>query len=183
MANYLLSCNCGRSVEVSTSMAGEAVRCVCGSELMVPTLRGLRQVPEARLSAQDKTRVARAWTDRHRVTFVLTVIALGAVSLAGYLSITRPAAPIAQALPGPLVTESTPASDVYAVFNELQAGISPKTNIITPDAKEAMEQRTKMNWGIRIALALGACALAAAVASVFIPSGRKHWRAARSIDE
>ena len=173
MPSYLLPCSCGRTVGVSTSMAGETVRCACGVDLQVPTLRGLRALPQAGGSGIDKAGTTRAWTDRHRVTFVLAVAALAAGAVAAYLAVIRPQQPTIQLLQtGPSITESTPAEHVYAAFDELQKGISPKTNIITPQAKEAIEQRTKMMWGIRIALGLGACALVAAVASALLPGGR-----------
>lgn len=155
-------------------MAGEMVRCACGVELQVPTLRGLRALPQAAGSGIDKAGVTRAWTDRHRVTFVLAVAALAAGAVAAYLTVIRPQQPNIRLLQtGPLITESTPPEYVNAAFDELQKGISPKSNIITPEAKDALEQRTRMMWGIRIALGLGACALVAAVASALLPGRRE----------
>ena len=44
---YLLPCSCGEKIAVDASQAGEQVRCVCGANLDVPSLRGLRQLETA----------------------------------------------------------------------------------------------------------------------------------------
>lgn len=48
MAKHLLTCGCGRQHTVETRQAGESISCDCGATLPVPTLRQLRQLPEAR---------------------------------------------------------------------------------------------------------------------------------------
>jgi hypothetical protein len=174
MANYLLPCRCGQSVAVSTSMAGESVRCACGAELQVPTLRGLRQLAQADKGGIDQAPRTRGWTDRNRATFVLVVAALLSCLVAADLALRMPPEPTVQVVrTGPLIGESTPPAHVYAVFDELQKGIRPRTNVITGEAKEAMEQRRAMTWGIRFALGVGACTLVAAVVSVLVPGRRR----------
>ena len=44
---YLLQCSCDKRVPVSPSQAGDRVRCDCGAELEVPTLRKMRELPQA----------------------------------------------------------------------------------------------------------------------------------------
>ena len=48
MAKYLVPCLCGRQLAVDTGRAGESLVCDCGATVAVPTLRQLRQLPEAR---------------------------------------------------------------------------------------------------------------------------------------
>lgn len=50
---YLLSCECGQSVPVVTSQAGQQVTCSCGKKLTVPSLRAIRQLPTANDSTAD----------------------------------------------------------------------------------------------------------------------------------
>jgi hypothetical protein len=46
-ARFLLPCECGQSVPIELSQAGQKVRCSCGRELAAPTLRGIRQLQPA----------------------------------------------------------------------------------------------------------------------------------------
>jgi hypothetical protein len=48
MAKYLVACACGRQHTVETRQAGASLVCKCGATVAVPTLRQLRQCPEAR---------------------------------------------------------------------------------------------------------------------------------------
>ena len=48
MAKYLVACACGRQHTVETRQAGESFLCDCGQSVAVPTLRQLRQLPQAR---------------------------------------------------------------------------------------------------------------------------------------
>lgn len=44
---YLLTCQCGAKIEVEPSQAGDFVACVCGASIEVPTLRQIRELPQA----------------------------------------------------------------------------------------------------------------------------------------
>ena len=166
MPNYLLPCSCGRDVSVSVSMAGQTVRCECGTELEVPTLRGLRQLAPA---VESHGRRARSWSDRQRVTFVLLVVGLAAGAVAGYMALNLPPRPEAQQIEeAQPIDGATPAGQVYSKFNELEQGIRPSVNVISPEGKQALEKRGLMNWGIRIALILAGGALVAAAANMLV---------------
>ncbi len=43
---YLLSCSCGEKHHVSTSQAGQEITCKCGKSIRIPTLRGIRGLPQ-----------------------------------------------------------------------------------------------------------------------------------------
>jgi hypothetical protein len=73
MANrYLLPCECGKSVTVGVTQAGEDVTCECGQRLTVPTLRGLQQlVPVA-----DQPIARPGWSALQGYLFSLGLLAL-----------------------------------------------------------------------------------------------------------
>ncbi len=60
---YLLSCECGHDHVVSKSQAGQDIKCSCGKNLLVPTLRGLVKLPLAQ-NAPVQAQTKRA-TDSH----------------------------------------------------------------------------------------------------------------------
>jgi hypothetical protein len=73
MAQYVLPCQCGRSLEVGTGQAGRTVRCECGTELEVPSIRGLEHLQRA-----TPEQVESKWGARQGVLFVgLLLMALG----------------------------------------------------------------------------------------------------------
>lgn len=172
MANYLLPCSCGRRATVSASMAGERVRCECGAELEVPTLRGLSNL--ARDESIARPARDRAWTDRKRLIFALVVLGLAAGAVAGYLAIQMPPAPQPVALPVDEVKiQASSPDEIHSAFEELKKGIKSGTRIITPEARQAFEQRKQMTWGIRVLLLLGTCSLGAAVVTALLRRGAK----------
>jgi hypothetical protein len=84
MTDYLLPCPCGQKTRITAPQAGEQVTCVCGKSLVVPTLRGIRQLepaPEAARSAAGG-----GWTRIHGITFSagLAIASVGVVLLAIY---------------------------------------------------------------------------------------------------
>jgi hypothetical protein len=164
MANFQLSCDCGHRVSVTASQAGQTVRCPCGAQLEVPTLRGLQALPPADATAADKGRAS--WENRQRVIFSLTLISLSALLLGGYLWMNVPVAP-RQATPEQIkeiFAAGTP-SEVYGVFQELQNGIGK------PARAAAESDRDFMDVGIEVALGIGICGLIAAIAMAL--AGRK----------
>jgi hypothetical protein len=80
---YLLSCDCGRQIPISTSQAGETLICECGRSLTAPKLRELRQLPPA-AESEAPPRSRGAWTRQQGVIFAagLILFLLGA-SIAG----------------------------------------------------------------------------------------------------
>lgn len=56
---YLLSCpTCGKSIPVETVQAGHEIRCVCGNNLVVPSLLKIKKLPLAEIAAADTGRLA-----------------------------------------------------------------------------------------------------------------------------
>ncbi len=86
MSDYLLPCTCGKKIGVTKSQAGQTVRCTCGTELEVPTLRNLSELERVGTRGVAKTTT---WTNRHRLVFSLAIVALAGVLAAGYLARIR----------------------------------------------------------------------------------------------
>ena len=80
---YLLPCQCGQKLPVDASQAGLRIRCVCGAQPQVPTLRGLATLERAIASSAGPR--ARSWGPRQAVAFlglsIFTVAAAAAVVL------------------------------------------------------------------------------------------------------
>lgn len=80
--SYLLPCSCGQNVLVEPRQAGGQVRCICGKELSVPTLRGLKQLKPATTGGESASRAAttRPWNPVRGAVFtsglVLTFLSL-----------------------------------------------------------------------------------------------------------
>jgi hypothetical protein len=164
MSNFQLPCDCGRSVSVTTSQAGQTVSCPCGAQLEVPTLRGLQSLPRADATAAAKRRAR--WENRQRAIFSLTLISLSALLLGGYLWVNVPAPP-RQATPEEIkeiFAAGTPG-EVYDVFQDLQGGIGK------PARAAAEDPRYFMEVGIEVALGIGICGLIAAITMAL--AGRK----------
>ncbi len=85
---YLLPCpSCGEKVPVETSQAGERVRCACGAELDVPSMRGLRQLEVAAEpnSATSRPSAERNWGPRQGLILAGSLILLFGLLPAGWL--------------------------------------------------------------------------------------------------
>jgi hypothetical protein len=63
MAQHLVTCVCGRQLPVDLGQAGEQLTCVCGTNVSVPTLRQLRQLPLA-AAAEAAPTAGRTWGAR-----------------------------------------------------------------------------------------------------------------------
>jgi len=85
---YLLSCTCGQSVEVEPGQAGQTVACVCGEQLIVPSMLQVKALPVA----PEKPKPTRAESNALRRTFFVigVVLLFPALLLAPYLYVWKP---------------------------------------------------------------------------------------------
>lgn len=171
MSAYLLPCSCGRQTAVSAAQAGQSVRCACGAALDVPNMRRLRLLerPDSSVPAKS-TWGAMAWNDRHRVAFLLALVALGGMAVAGYLAAQIPATVVAK-VDSPedfdaLWKTATPG-EVVEVFQDLKTGLKSPT---AADESHAAGRKV-LTWGI--GLALGTSALALVCAAAVLNLGRR----------
>lgn len=85
MPRYLLPCPCGQSISIDTIQAGQEVRCSCGESQLAPTLREIRQLPEAEQAMTQVRLVKDPWSASRTIVFaiglVVTALAMGAVSM------------------------------------------------------------------------------------------------------
>lgn len=88
---YALPCACGRTLDVERSQAGLLVRCECGREIEVPTIRGLAELEQRVSSAATQP----SWGPRQGVIFLGLAIFAGAACYAGYRHGFPPPAPFA----------------------------------------------------------------------------------------
>jgi hypothetical protein len=72
-ARFILDCTCGKRHTVEPRQAGSQMLCDCGRTLEVPTLRGLRALPQAEADLEGSTAV---WTMRQAVVTAGVLISL-----------------------------------------------------------------------------------------------------------
>jgi len=77
--HYWLPCSCGQKMRVVAAQAGGMMTCGCGKSLVVPTLRGLRELELAPLEAPARTRPG--WSRIHGALFASGLL-LAAAGLA-----------------------------------------------------------------------------------------------------
>ena len=73
---YLLHCDCGKSITVTKAMAGQQLTCECGKNVDVPTLRGFSQLKAADDSPVSPKAEKNYWAGPRGILFAL----LGAVA-------------------------------------------------------------------------------------------------------
>ncbi|HEV7222665.1 MAG TPA: hypothetical protein VGN42_08190 [Pirellulales bacterium] len=94
--HYLLPCTCGKKNEVDSGQAGLNIRCSCGAELAVPTMRGLDQLERAESPTSGRRQVAppqSTWGARQALIFLGLVVLLGAALPAGLAWYSYPQPP------------------------------------------------------------------------------------------
>jgi hypothetical protein len=75
-ASYLLPCACGREIVVEPRQAGESVRCRCGRDCAVPTLREVRSLRPAQASAATRAQTDSTWGNPQRFLAAGVVVLL-----------------------------------------------------------------------------------------------------------
>jgi len=97
---YLLPCPCGQKLPVDASQAGLHVRCTCGTELHVPTLRDLKVLERASAGGSRTTGAgatgaqAGTWGPKQAVAFLGLSMVTVAVTAAAVLWLTYPKPPV-----------------------------------------------------------------------------------------
>lgn len=91
---YLLPCpKCrpGTHVEIDASQSGLTVNCTCGAELLVPTLRGIKELERVeRISPAERPST---WTWRQSMVLLGAAVAAATVPLFAYVWDKRPPHP------------------------------------------------------------------------------------------
>lgn len=89
---YLIHCQCGKEHAIAGNQAGSKIGCDCGKSLAVPTLRKLRDLPEAgggQATAGGQSASALTgggnWTARHAATMAGALASVGLLAAGLYL--------------------------------------------------------------------------------------------------
>lgn len=165
---FLLPCECGRSVAVEISQAGQHVACACGKKLAVPSLRSIRKLaPAAEQSGQGSARGA-AWNPVKGILFAIgALLVIGGLGTAGYSFLIYQRAdafqPSAEAHVESLalIDSLSPLETFEAWHHITEHGLEPAGSSPFAQAQEvAAEKRWLVKFGLSIALAGLVCALA-----------------------
>jgi hypothetical protein len=161
MPDYLLPCSCGEQSVVSTAQAGGTIRCACGAELQVPTMRGLRELEPLEPHSAAAGRAV-TWDDQHRVAFLLALGALTCLGVAIYLWTLLPA-PVVQLTSDEfnVAIDAASTDELFMIHREL---VNERVNAPSR-TDDTLKNRQMLLWGIGIVLALG---LAAAGCSAIV---------------
>jgi hypothetical protein len=134
----------------------------------VPTLRGLRDLERVEPDAHARRAAGRVWEDRHRVAFLLLLLAVGALVTVGYLAMRLPRAPVFVSA-GDAEAELRDGSveKVMGLYEQLKQGLTAG-----PPIESTEETRRLLLWCMGIA---GGVALAAlGGAGVALAGGRRR---------
>lgn len=177
MATYMVSCSCGGQLAVEPGQAGETLRCECGRQVAVPTLRRLRELPradEARGEASDTAATDSAWGVRQGVITVLVIAAVGSLAAAGVSRWQEPTMPTFNPagwteLMDTKISELTPeaAWQAWVQFYEplTQSGFSE----MQYHGTEELERQIAWHRGLQITFgAIAAVCIIAAIAVAMI---------------
>lgn len=120
--HYLLPCQCGKKNEVDSSQAGLHVRCECGAELPVPTMRGLSALERIDRAAEKPGAAGGSnWGRRQGLMFLGGVLLAGAALVALFFWSLFPTRPMLQ-FDYEAQQQLSPV-DSFAEWRELQKGI------------------------------------------------------------
>ena len=90
-ANYLLPCACGRDIPIEPRQAGETVRCQCGRQCAVPTMREVQSLRQAPASDTKLAKIKPAWGNPQRFLVTGLIVVLLAALIAIILYVQFPA--------------------------------------------------------------------------------------------
>lgn len=181
--HYRLSCPCGVSHTVSTSQAGQAIQCTCGNTLPVPTLRGLKELPQVDPAAAAEMPQANAEPVRRPAILLGTLFAI--------IFLAVPAAIFFTYQRAKLDTSFTQEADEQQAFAQLddagplelsEAWDTYSTIPLGPPVKppfyEVQRVARALEW--RIAISSSVALLAAiAAAAVLVVHRQKHEQTAK----
>lgn len=178
---YALPCTCGKSVDVDRSQAGLAVRCACGRELEVPTIRGLANL-ESRVDSQVAP--ASTWGPRQGVMFLGVAIALLAGATASYVQFLPPPSPVRgidRAAVTKLVDSWTP-TQTFEAWAEMSQGME-RSELPTMMAYwDVLARRQRWAWVAWAVVGVGvAIALVGALMPKSSPEGRPRRAPQRKV--
>ena len=167
MPRYLLPCSCGQSIPIDTIQAGQEVRCSCGQEQLAPTLREIRQLPEAEPAMTQLRLRKEAWSAKRTSIFAIgliaTALSMGAVVMC-QVKINR----ISSRLPSKdtmksyeenmnaQIVESLSAEESYEHFLRWkEEGLGEQIARAFEAEHDRIDKLKLINWGFSVVMAIG----------------------------
>lgn len=186
MARYLVACTCGRQHTVETRQAGETIACECGATVAVPTLRQLRQLPEAGAAAAETAGEAAAagpgasagWGVRQRVITVCLLVAAGALAVVGGSRMLEVPVPELDKVEYTKSVERVIANltpvQAWEIWQKQYEPLRSKGfEVFRPQGEAAMKQALSMHRGTQwIGIAVAAVCAVVAIAAWLSKSGK-----------
>lgn len=172
---YELTCTCGAKHAVTVSQAGQSIHCPCGNSLAIPTLRGLKELPQVQTPATGTTRaIDQAPRGKPSVAIGVLVttffIALAAAIFVGYQRWTMDTSQ----------TEESERQAAIEMFDQADATLLSEawdqfsTTALGPPSKPAFyyveKRRQKLESGLGLALGI---ALVSGLAAGAMAAGRR----------
>jgi len=146
MSSFLLRCDCGADIAVTTAQAGGSADCPsCGRSAAVPRLRDLSALPRGDAATSRRPAARRPWTLFHTLLLVGALVGLGCwmVSMS-----FRP--PEMEWVAGDKIRSSVMQAATDEVYTMLRTRLVPAGVERPPTADEAkMRARTDFYAGIR----------------------------------
>lgn len=151
--NYLLPCTCGKKIEVDSGQAGLNVRCACGAELSVPTMRGLAALERVEAAPRASAAApASTWGPRQGLMFLGSAVLVAAALAAFYFWWRMPPAPSLdpqyQEFNRAFIDEKSP-EELMEFWQECRAGIAQPMWEMQLDAYDQIVE-VLMQWEMLI---------------------------------
>ncbi len=175
---YQLSCPNGHSLDVDSSQAGLAIRCLCGAEVKVPTYRELLALASSQSPAIRAPRKSAAASDWGwpQATIMVGLAALAACSLAA-ISVWSYYPPYPELEVDPVKNlqdlNALPMENLLPLWDELKKGPDRGQNLPIITTYERMSSHYRL-WlqVIAGAAAISVVAMLVGVAGVLFQAGR-----------
>jgi hypothetical protein len=179
MAKYLGACVCGRQHQVETRQAGESFACDCGAKITVPTLRQLRQLPEAREEIAAST--GTPWGARQGAMTVSLLLAAVSLAIAGLSRYSERPVPTLDSVAytqnvNRLVTNMTPLQAWERWIDTYQPLTTTGFEVYKHPATDAIQKNLDWHRWIQL-IAVGLAAVFGVMAVVLGVSGGKQSKA------
>jgi hypothetical protein len=167
MPRYLLPCSCGQSIPIETIQAGQEVRCSCGQAQLAPTLREIRQLPEAELAMTQLRLMKEAWSAKRTSIFaiglIVAALSMGAVIMCqvkiGRISSRLPSKDTMKAYEETMnaqIVESLSAEEAYEHFLRWkEEGLGDQIERAFEAEHDRIDKLKVINWGFSVVMAIG----------------------------
>lgn len=171
---YLLPCACGQKIPVDAGQSGLIVKCACGAELTVPTMRGLAALERATPAPSGKPAGSREWGTAQGLIFLGLVLALASVVAASVLWVKWPKG---LQINEQFVTSNRKDMDdmsiaqTFEVWENLRVGLDQQREL--PMMVQFLEMEAVSRRGMIAAAVVGGFGAALIVFGLVIGSSRK----------